>query len=194
MGAVSDAVRPPACQCLNQGPSPSPAEYHREKNLLALSAILPAFHLPPCLCMAGLVHRRQEEGKGTGGFCPHDAWPRGRSWETRKGALDKESRPGLSPISVFSRLCDLGQANPPLWVSTFPSCGKYLLVELVEPLVEVSEHLEVYENSCLSRRGQAIGISGPAGLPGSHRKGFCLLTLPNGRGRSRKGHLLPEVR
>lgn len=98
-----------------------------------------------------------------------------------------------SQAQVFSRLCDLGQASPPLWVSIFPSCGKYLLAELVEPSVEVSEHLEGYENSCLSRRGQALSISGPAGLPGSHRKGPCLL-LPKGSGRSRKGHLLPEVR
>ena len=29
----------------------------------------------------------------------------------------------MNPISVFSRLCDCGQATPPLWVSTFPSVG-----------------------------------------------------------------------
>lgn len=49
-----------------------------------------------------------------------------------KGALDKKSSPGLSPICVFSRLCDLGQATPPLWVSTFLTRGKHLLAVLVD--------------------------------------------------------------
>lgn len=131
----------------------------------------------------------RRRGREQEGFCPHDAWPRGGSWETRKEALDKESRPGLSPISVCSRLCDLGQDTPPLWVSTFPLCGKYLLSRvLVEPMVEVSEHLGGYENSCLSRRGQAcsnpLSISWPARVtrerpPPSH--------FTQGEGKIQKG-------
>lgn len=112
----------PACQGLELVPSPNLLKTVKRK---PLGPALQFFLLSICFCMAGMAHRYQGGCEETKGFCLPNWLPGGI--ERRKGTVIGV-KPGLSRISVFFRLCDHGQATPPLWVSTFPSvgCEQYL--------------------------------------------------------------------